>query len=602
MNYSNNHSVHPLLKLWRYTQGQHILIMLSVLCSILNKIFDLAPPVLIGIAVDVVVAKKSSLIAHWGFTDLYRQLWILAAITVIAWGLESVFEYAYAVLWRNLSQTIQHQLRIDAYRHVQDLDMAFFEDHRIGELMSVLNNDVNQLERFLDVGANDILQLLTTVVAVLILFAGLAPSLCWMVIIPMPFVIWGSFYFQKKVAPSYASVRKRVGILNSQLSNNLTGISTIKSYTAEDREFNTVSKESFRYQETNKQAIAYSSAFVPIIRMIIVLGFIAIMVYGGRLVLHESLSVGVYSILVFMTQRLLWPLTQLGNTMDLYQRAMASIDRVFNLLKIRKTITEGTQHLLLAEVRGDIVFEHISFSYHSFGVDKSHNPVRAINDLTLKISAGDSVAFVGPTGAGKTTVIKLLLRFYDVNQGRISLDGYDIRSLLLKDLRTAVGLVSQDVYLVHGTVRDNIRYGSFQSTDEEVIEAAKIAEAHEFIMALHKGYDTLVGERGQKLSGGQRQRLSIARAILKNPPVLILDEATSAVDNETEAAIQRSLARVAVGRTMIIIAHRLSTVRNVDCIFVLDQGRLIEQGTHMDLIKQEGIYANLWKVQMGLQV
>lgn len=382
------------------------------------------------------------------------------------------------------------------------------------------------------------------------------------------------------------------------LSNNLNGMAVIKSYTAEDLERERLSQESQRYRERNREAIAFSSAFIPLIRMVIVVGFIAILVFGGKLALEGQLAVGTYSVLVFMTQRLLWPLTRLGATLDLYQRAMASTRRIFQVLDTEPRIRDGVRALPRDQVRGDILFDGVHFEYPVQGmVDAPRLPT--IHDFSLHVPAGHTVALVGPTGAGKSTIVKLLLRFYDVQQGRILLDGFDIRQLRQRDLRQAIGLVSQDVFLFHGTVRENIAYGRPDATMEEIIRAAKVAEAHEFIMQLPQGYDTVVGERGQKLSGGQRQRISIARAVLKDPPILVLDEATSSVDNETEAAIQRSLAVIARHRTTVIIAHRLSTVRHAHHIVVMDQGRIVEQGTHEALLARNGLYAALWRVQTG---
>jgi ATP-binding cassette subfamily B protein len=585
--------IHPLVRLWRYAHPHRRRFVIATIYSVLNKTFDLAPPVLIGAAVDIVVTRENSLISRLGFPDLMAQLWILAGITLVVWGFESLFQYAYAILWRNLAQTLQHELRQDAYGHVQSLELAYFEDRSTGGLMSVLNDDVNQLERFLDGGANDIIQLLTTVTIIGGIFFALAPSVAWYAMLPMPFIIWGSIRFQRRLAPRYAEVREHVGLLNGQLANNLGGIATIKSFTAEAHELAHISGQSDLYRQSNRRAIALSSAFVPVIRMVIVLGFIAIMVLGGQLALAGSLNVGAYSVLVFITQRLLWPLTRLGETLDLYQRAMASTNRVFDLLDTDAHILSGTQTLQTAQVQGEVVFDNVTFEY------KSREGQSVIHDLSLVIPAGETAAIVGATGSGKTTLVKLLLRFYDVQRGHITLDGYDIRQLELSDLRRAIGFVSQDVFLFHGTVRENIAYGTFDANMEQIIEAAKIAEAHEFIAALPEGYDTIVGERGQKLSGGQRQRISIARAVLKDPPVLILDEATSSVDNETEAAIQRSMERIAVGRTTIVIAHRLSTVRKADRIFVLENGRLREKGRHKDLVAANGIYAGLWQVQTG---
>jgi ATP-binding cassette, subfamily B, bacterial len=596
-----NESRHPMMRLLTYAIAYRRQVFLATLYSILNKLFDLAPPALIGAAVDVVVSRENSLLAQFGVTDVVTQLTILAVLTVAIWAGESIFEYLFSILWRNLAQSLQHDLRVNTYNHVQNLEMGYFEDQSTGGLMAVLNDDINQLERFLDGGANDLIQLVTTVLAVAGLFLIAAPTVSWMAILPMPFVVWGSIWFQKKLAPRYARVRERVGMLNSQLANNLGGIATIKSFTAEEHELARIRQESDLYSESNRAAITLSSAFVPIIRMLIVSGFAAIMIFGGRMVLEGQLNVGIYSVLIFMTQRLLWPMTRLGTMLDLFQRAMASTARVMDLLDTQPQIHDGIIDLALSKVQGDVRFDQVSFQYGMRnGRSAPHHPT-VLNDLSFHIRAGETAAFVGATGAGKSTVIKLLLRFYDVTGGRVCLDGHDIRSLQRGDLRRAIGLVSQDVFLFHGTVHENIIYGSFDASMDEIVNAAKIAEAHDFIMALPNGYETIVGERGQKLSGGQRQRISIARAVLKDPPVLILDEATSSVDNETEAAIQRSMEKIAVGRTTIVIAHRLSTVRNADRIFVLENGRLKENGRHDDLVAADSIYAGLWRVQTGVR-
>lgn len=586
-----NRQSHPLPRLLRYTRRYRRLVGAASLFSILNKIFDLAPPALIGAAVDIVVQQQDSIIAQLGITDTRSQIVFLALVTLVIWILESVFEYIHRIYWRNLAQTIEHDIRVEAYAHVQNLELAYFEDQSTGGLMSILNDDINQLERFLDIGANDLIQVTTTVIVIGVLFFAVAPDVAWMAVVPVPIIIWGSVRFQRMLTPRYAAVREQVGILNSQLANNLGGIATIKSFTAELREVDRLARESSVYMQANRSAIVLSSAFSPLIRMVIVSGFIAIMVFGGQLVLEGRLEVGLYSVLVFMTQRLLWPLTSLGETFDLYQRAMASTTRILDLLDIQPQVVDGESGLPIAAIKGDVRFEDVRFHYN--------NGQQVIKGLSLRIPAGDTAAIVGATGAGKSTLIKLLLRFYDVTGGQILLDGYDLRDLKLNDLRRAIGFVSQDVFLFHGTVKENITYGSFDASMEQVIEAAKIAEAHEFILALPQGYDTVVGERGQKLSGGQRQRISIARAVLKDPPVLILDEATSSVDNETEAAIQRSLERIVVGRTTVVIAHRLSTVRNADRIFVLENGALCEQGRHEELVAEDGIYAALWRVQTG---
>ncbi|WP_224088762.1 ABC transporter ATP-binding protein [Nostoc sp. MS1] len=587
------HSVHPLQRLFDYGHQYRQQMWLATGCSILNKIFDLAPPALIGIAVDVVVKQQDSIIAQLGVKDILGQFLIVSLLTVITWILESFFEYRYKLFWRNLAQNIQHNLRLDAYKHLQELELAYFEERSTGGLMSILSDDVNQLERFLDVGANDIIQVITTIVVVGGAFFVLAPGIAWMAILPMPFILWGSVAFQKSLAPRYADVREKVGLLNGRLSNNLSGITTIKSFTAEEYEVGRLEIDSSAYRQSNTKAIALSAAFIPLIRMLILVGFTSLLVFGGLQTVAGKMSVGAYSSLVFLVQLLLWPLTRLGDTFDLYQRAMASINRVMELLDTPITAHTGNIALPVEEVRGEVEFKNVTFAY------KDRLPV--LKHLSLTIPAGNTIAIVGSTGSGKSTLVKLLLRLYDVQAGKITLDGINIEDLRLRDLRRSIGLVSQDVFLFHGTVAENVAYGTFDATQEEIVTAAKIAEAHEFITRLPQGYETIVGERGQKLSGGQRQRIAIARAVLKNPPILILDEATSAVDNETEAAIQRSLERITVNRTTIAIAHRLSTIRNANCIYVMEYGQLIESGNHEELLEKNGVYASLWRVQSGLR-
>jgi len=564
---------------------------LATILTVLNKTFDVVPEILIGFAIDVVVQDQNSMIARLtGIEDRWHQLLALGALNLVVWILESSTEYGYSIVWRNLAQSVEHDARMDAYAHVQRLELGYFEDASTGGLMAVLNDDVNQLERFLDTGAKDIILTVVNVIIVGIVFTVISPLLALLAFAPIPIILFGSFRYQRRLEPRYREVRARVADLSASLANNLGGIATIKAFTTEDREVARIGAESDAYRLANRDAIRFSSAFVPLIRMAILAGFTCTLLVGGHMALNGSLEIGLYSVLVFMTQRLLWPLTRLGETFDLYQRAMASTRRILDLMAIRPSIVPGTARLA-EHPRGEVRFEDVRFAYAT-GEEVLHG-------IDLHIPAGETHAVVGSTGSGKSTLVKLLLRFYDPTAGRVLVDDVDVRDLAFTELRGAMGLVSQDVFMFDGTVAENIAYGRPGASTDEIRRAAELAEASEFIDRLPEGHDTMVGERGQKLSGGQRQRLSIARAILRDPTILILDEATSSVDNETEAAIQHSMELVSSGRTTIVIAHRLSTVRGAHRIHVLERGRIVEAGTHEELVDLGGLYAALWRVQTG---
>ena len=578
-----------LKNLYLYSKEQETKVRRGILYSILNKLFDLAPPVLIGIAIDIVVEGSDSFLGSLGIEDRRQQLIILAFLTFIIWALESTFDYVAAVTWRNISQDVEHSLRTDTFKNVLGLDLQYFENKSSGRLMAVLNDDVNQLEKFLDTGANKLLQTLTTVVVIGGTFLYISPLIAIFAFIPIPIIIFGSFKFTKTIASRYTRIRNAIETLNANLSNSLSGVLTVKSFNREEKEFNRILTSSTEVKSANYHAIKLSAAFIPIIRIAILFGFTATLLIGGFMALDGEINVAMYSVLLFITQRLLWPLTELGDTFDLYQRAMASFKRINALKNTQPDIQNGS--IEAGSIEKLIALEDVNFSY----VDNF--PV--LNDVSINIKKGSTTAIVGSTGSGKSTLIKLLLRLYDVKAGKIKFDDIDIKDLNIHSLRKTIGLVSQDIFLFEGTVFENIAYGNLEASNSDIWKAAKLSESDEFINLLPNKEDTIVGERGQKLSGGQRQRISIARAILKNPEILILDEATSAVDNETEAAIQRSLDTLKEGRTVIAIAHRLSTIRNADIIYVLEKGQIVESGTHEELVKLKKVYANLWDVQTG---
>ena len=585
----------PFKRLLSYMRPHRGTIRLASFCSILNKIWDLAPPLLIGLAVDVVVLREDSLLASMGVEDPWHQLVLLSVLTFLIWGLESLFEYFYGVLWRNLAQTVQHELRLDTFDHVQQQGMAWFDERQKGDILAILNDDINQLERFLDKGANDLLQVSTTVIVVGAVFLLISWQVALFAVLPIPIIVWGSFRYQRSLEPRYARVRDAAGRMNALLENDLSGMSTVQSFTAEAHELARVEVLSEDYRAANREAIRLSAAFTPLIRMAILVGFTATLLLGGWLTLEGTLAIGAYSVLVFMTQRLLWPLTRLGETFDLYQRAMASSTRVLDVLGSPIEIIQGDVHPSRDDVMAsDLVLNDIAFGY------PGREPIFHAFNLTFE--AGKTTGVVGSTGAGKTTLVRLLLRFAEPNSGTISWAGENLPAWRLEALRSSIALVDQHITLFPTSILENIRYGRPDAEDEEVVEAAKIAEAFEFVESLPDQWNTMVGEGGHRLSGGQRQRVAIARAVLKDAPLLILDEATSAVDNETEAALQRSIERISKGRTTIIIAHRLSTIRRADRILVLDDGEIAEEGVHEDLLERDEIYARLWSVQTGSTV
>jgi len=564
----------------------------GIVYSILNKLFDLAPPVLIGIAIDIVVEGSESFLASFGIQNRRDQLIVLAVLTFVIWSLESLFDYLSAVTWRGISQDIEHKLRSDTFKNVLSLDMTYFENKSSGRLMAILNDDVNQLERFLDTGANKLLQTATTVIVIGGTFLYISPTIALFAFIPIPIIIFGSFKFTTTIATRYEKIRETIETLNNSLSNSISGILNVKSFTRENVEYNRIRSASNEVKSANYHAIKLSAAFIPIIRVAILFGFTATLLIGGFLALEGEIRVAMYSVLLFITQRLLWPLTELGDTFDLYQRAMASFKRILNLKEEKPSIIDGLKEYETLE--NGVMLNNAVFSYtQGFEVLKKIN---------LNIEAGKTTAIVGSTGSGKSTLIKLLLRLYDLDSGEINFDATELKQLKLESLRRNIGLVSQDVFLFEGTVFENIAYGNLDASNEEVWNAANQSEATDFINQLPNKENTIVGERGQKLSGGQRQRISIARAILKNPEILILDEATSAVDNETEAAIQRSLDMLKQNRTVIVIAHRLSTIRNADKIYVLEHGEIIESGSHEELLQNKDVYHKLWSVQTGESV
>ncbi len=601
----------PMKRLFRsYGAPYKLQAVIGIVSSVFARLLDLLPPLMLGVAIDglflgTVDYHEAFPVASGAVESIVPstetgQFWFTIGIIGGAFALSAAFHWIRNWGFNSFAQNIQHDVRTDTYDKMQQLNMDFFADKQTGEMMSILSNDVNRLERFLNDGMNSMFRLLVMVVGIGALLFLINWQLALVALVPVPLILIFTYIFIRLIQPKYAAVRSTVGKVNSRLENNLGGIKVIKSSTTEDYESDRVDDVSQQYFDTNWEAIRIRIGFFPGLRVLAGFGFALTFIVGGLWVLQDtggpgpltgSLSEGMFVVFILYTQRFVWPMAQFGQIINMYQRARASSARNFGLMDEPYRVTDEDDAPDLTIDDGDVEYDSVTFGYD--------DEETIVEDINFTVQGGETVALVGPTGAGKSTVLKLLMRMYDVDEGAIRVDGNDLEEVTMRSLRQAMGYVSQDTFLFYGTVEENIAYGTFDASREEVIEAAKMAEANAFIENLPDGYDTEVGERGVKLSGGQRQRISIARAILRDPEILILDEATSDVDTETEMLIQRSLDRLTENRTTFAIAHRLSTIKDADLILVLEDGEIVERGSHEALLENGGLYAHLWGVQAG---
>ena len=582
-------------------------VTVGILASIFARLLDLLPPLMLGIAIDAVFREDAVfseqiplvlLPEAWLPATQTEQFWFLIAAIAGAFFFGAAFHWVRNWGFNAFAQNIQHDIRSDTYDQMQRLNMNFFSDKQTGEMMSILSNDVNRLERFLNDGMNSLFRMSVMVVGIGVLLFWINWQLALVALLPVPVIAGFTYVFIKIIQPKYAEVRSTVGKMNSRLENNLGGIQVIKSSHTEEYESDRVDDVSMDYFDANWDAIETRIKFFPALRVLAGIGFVITFIIGGLWVFQDAppgpftgeLSVGMFVVFILYTQRFIWPMAQFGQIINMYQRARASSARIFGLMDEPSKLEQNPDATELVVDDGEVVYDDVTFGYDDEEI---------IKNVDFTVEGGDTLALVGPTGAGKSTVLKLLLRMYDVDEGSIRIDDQNVSDVTLRSLRRSLGYVGQSSYLFYGTVKENITYGTFDATDEEVVEAAKAAEAHDFIQNLPDGYDTMVGERGVKLSGGQRQRVTIARAVLKDPDILILDEATSDVDTETEMLIQRSLDELTENRTTFAIAHRLSTIKDADTILVLEGGEVVERGTHDELLENNGLYAHLWGVQAG---
>jgi ATP-binding cassette subfamily B protein len=593
----------PLWQLFqRYGHGSRRWFVLGILASIGTRFASLVPPVLLGVAIDAIFREDQAfnlpaVPQSWLPEATMAQFWFIIGVMAVVMIGQALLNFVRMSSLNLFSHRVKHEVRTATYQRMQRLDMEFFNEVQTGELMSILSNDTNRLELFLDNMFGESIQLSVLIVGISLVLFWFNPQLALVTLVVVPLAAVFTYWFMRLAEQRYTDIRQSVGDLNSRLENNLNGIQVIKASNTEDYEDERVRDHSYTYFRLDWLALRLNFIYRPGLQALTSLSFIATFIVGGVWILDGppgpltgDLTVGTLVIFLLLTQRLVDPLAQMSNIVDRYEDARASTKRILGIMNLPIDIEEPEDAAALGDVDGEVSFDDITFAYDRQNV---------LEDVDFDVEPGETVGLVGPTGAGKTTIVKLLLRLYDVDRGGVRVDGRDVREVTLSSLRDSMGYVGQENFLFDGSVEENIAYGSFDTDHDEVVEAARRAQAHQFITNLPEGYGTQVGERGVKLSGGQRQRVAIARTLLQQPAIMIFDEATSAVDTETEMLIQRSIDDIAADRTTFVIAHRLSTVRDADTILVLEDGEIVERGTHDELLAVDGLYANLWRVQAG---
>jgi len=580
-------------KLWRvlpYIRPYKARFTIGILSNAIARAFDLLPFVAMGLLTDALLNAQQA-DATLAFDDyLFYGMLILGGFCGLAL-FQGISNYA----WETLAQYLQHDIRMSAFNTLIKMEIRYFEDRQTGDIMSVLSADVNQLENFLSDASTSMIRIVVTFSAAFLILMWMSWKLTVLLFIPILIILPLIYFFSTRVQRKYRESRQSFGDINSVLANNIAGMGVVQAYNAEVYESERVGRESLSYMDAAIGATVERTRFLPGIYVIAGLAFGILATAGGYLVLlgpELGITPGQFVTFLLMSTRMSMPLFILGMLVNQIQKSEASARRVFAMIDLEPSIVDSEDAKPLAGPTEFISFNDVHFGYPRGG--------KVLNGVSFELRRNHSIGIVGPTGAGKSTIVKLLLRYYEPDNGSVAMNGDNIQSLTLESIRDQIGYVSQDVYLFHGTVRENIAYSDQSASDELVQEAASLAGAHEFIINdLSDGYDTIVGDRGVKLSGGQRQRVSLARAIMRKPPLLILDEATSAVDTRTEEIIQRNLNQFKQDRMTVAVAHRLSTIRDADQILVLVEGVVVERGSHNELIAAEGVYADLWAVQTG---
>lgn len=591
---SAQHKLNPFRSFIEVTNPYPKLRRKVAILSLANGIEDATPPLILGLAIDTITRGSASILASFGLKTVGARLFALGSFSISIWILAAVIEYLNDRAKAELANSVRHDLRLKLYNHIQSLDIADIESREIGEWMVILENDINQVHNFIRHGMTPFFNVTTNVISVAAVFLVVSPAFAALQLLMLPPLIFASRALLNPIRLNFMKAYDDGVKMSSMISGNIAGMSTISSFNSQNIESSRIRSSSIKYTNSIQEAEKLEAIYVPSLRLIAGGGFITSIIWGGLKVGQGAMSAGALNTMALTQLRLLSAIARVGYGLDMYQKTAIALTHVNETLEIKPKIVGG--HLI---TNSTLIQGEISFNNVSFGYDPRH-PV--LKHLNLWMPPKKVIGIVGLTGAGKSTIIKLLMRFYDTQEGEITLDGKNIKDYPLQTLRESMAFVSQNVTLFAGTIFENIAYGKRDATLEEVINAAKIAEAHDFIMSLPNQYETSFGFGGFSLSGGQRQRLAIARAILLDRPILLLDEATSSLDFETEASLQRSLRIATAGRTTIVIAHRLATIRNADMIYVLKNGSISESGTHDDLLELNQSYSGMWKIQTGEQI
>jgi len=574
-----------LRRLYRYIKPHWPAVTVGGIAMVLSTLAGIYPPLVLKYVYDDVITPHRPEL-------LPRAIGLLTLSLLFA----SLFGAIRTRLMHIVGQRFTTAIRIDAYEHLQKLSLRYFDHHQTGEIMSRVTNDVEAVEDFVVHGTDYLVVNSLKLIGIgLIMYVWLDWRLALATTVPLPILMVSIYFFSRKIRRIYERVRERLADINAKLQDNIAGIRVIKSFTQEQREFENFARESIEYRDERIRAISLWSTFFPAMEFVSSLGLVLVIAVGGVLAMRTPPQVTLGDIIAFLAYVTMFydPARQLIRANDVFQRAIAAGKRIFEVLDVEPDVQDAPDAVELKDIKGHVVFDHVSFSYQE--------GEQVLRDVSVVAEPGQTVAIVGRSGAGKTSIINLIPRFYDPDEGRILVDGHDVRTVTQASLRRHIAMVLQETFLFNGTVRENIAYAQPDATDDEIIEAAKAANAHEFIMDLPNEYDTQIGERGVRLSGGQRQRIAIARALLADPKILILDEATSSVDTESELAIQEALMRLMKGRTTFVIAHRLSTIKHADKIIALHDGRIAEEGDHETLRRRDGVYNQMYELQFRLQ-